>query len=142
MEPGGVSPPVPHGACGRPDRDGLRLASPPQLWGLDWRRTKKQAPFFTIMEDRRMSDSRSKGRRSPTRAFRPALDSRLEDRVVLSRLSLHQYLSLSQALLKTPNPRAAYASKFPPLLGPGAPQLHPKPTIRKINAAATQTIRG
>src|SRR4051794_32358355 len=95
------------------------------------------------MEDRGMSDHRTKGRRSPSRAFRPAVDSRLEDRVVLSHLSLHQYLSLSQALLSHPNARAAYANKFPPFLGRHAPKPNPyPPNIRKINAAAVQTIRG
>ena len=64
-----------------------------------------------------MSDPRTKGRRSASRAFRPAVDSRLEDRVVLSHLSLNQYLTLSQKLLSHPNARAAYANKFPPFLG-------------------------
>ena len=38
-----------------------------------------------------MSGSRTKGRRSSSRAFRPALDGQLEDRVLLSQ-TLHQYL--------------------------------------------------
>jgi hypothetical protein len=95
------------------------------------------------MEDRRMSAPRTKGRRSPSRAFRPALDGRLEDRLVLAHLSLHQYLGLSQALLSHPNPRAAYAQKFPPFLAKHAPIPNPNPPeIRTIHAAVSQTIRG
>ena len=80
-----------------------------------------------------MSDPRTKGRRSASRAFRPAVDSRLEDRVVLSHLSLNQYLTLSQKLLSHPNARAAYANKFPPFLSKHAPLTNPyPPNIRKI----------
>jgi hypothetical protein len=95
------------------------------------------------MEDRRMSAPRKNGRRSPSRAFRPALDGRLEERLVLTHLSLNQYMTLSQALLSHPNPRAAYAQKFPPFLAKHAPIPHPNPPeIRTIHAAAVQTIRG
>jgi hypothetical protein len=59
---------------------------------------------------------------------------------VLLKLSLHEYLSLAQALLKNPKAGAAYFHKFPPFLGPSAP--HFKQGFRKIHAAASQTVRG
>jgi len=86
-----------------------------------------------------MSDSRTKRRRPSSRAYRPALDGKLEDRVLLS-LTLHQYLHTSQALLNNPKPRAAYYHKIPPFLGQGAPPF--QHGFRVIHAAAVQTIRG
>jgi hypothetical protein len=87
-----------------------------------------------------MSEYRRNRRRSPLRAFRPTLDGKLEDRQLLSGMSLHQYLVNSATLLNNPNPRAAYAMKMPPLKGRGAHPFHQ--SFRVIRAAATQTIRG
>jgi hypothetical protein len=85
-----------------------------------------------------MSDSRTNGRRSRSRAFRPAVDGQLEERLVLS-LTLHQYITLGQYILKHPKPGTAFIHNFPPFL------LNAKPFnrgFRVIHAIAGQTIRG
>ncbi|MGC8642924.1 MAG: hypothetical protein ACP5XB_23960 [Isosphaeraceae bacterium] len=87
-----------------------------------------------------MSDFRSKGRPSPSRAFRPALDGRLEDRLVLSPPpSLHQYVGTSLALLKNPTARLAFHVNQPPF-ALNAPRWIRQ--YRVIHAPAFQTIRG
>ncbi|WP_165232254.1 hypothetical protein [Aquisphaera insulae] len=87
-----------------------------------------------------MSDSRTDGRRTPSRAFRPAIDSRLEDRMLLTaKMSLHQYLGTSAALLKNPSARLARNVNMPQWVK-NAPKFNRE--FRTIHAAATQTIRG
>jgi hypothetical protein len=86
-----------------------------------------------------MSDTRTEGRRSPSRRFRPALDGRLEERVLLSQQTLHQYLGTSLGLLRHPQPRAAKNLNMPPF-ALNAPRWNRE--FRAIHAAATQTIRG
>jgi hypothetical protein len=90
-------------------------------------------------EDRRMSDSRTKGRRSSSRAYRPALDGKLEDRVLLSTQTLHQYLGTNLGLLKHPQAGVAFHVNVPPFVL-NAPRFHR--TFRVIHAAAGQSIRG
>jgi hypothetical protein len=85
-----------------------------------------------------MSGSRTKGRRSPSRAFRPTVDGQLEDRVVLSQ-TLHQYLGLSQFLLQHPKARTAYYHNAPPFLLNAPPFQR---GFRVIHAAAAQNTRG
>jgi hypothetical protein len=87
-----------------------------------------------------MSDFRTKGRPSPTRAYRPALDGRLEDRVLLSAPpSLHQYLGTSLGLLRHPAARVAFHVNQPPF-ALNAPRWNRQ--FRVIHAAAFQTVRG
>ena len=86
-----------------------------------------------------MSDSRTKGRRSSSRAFRPALDGQLEDRVLLSTQTLHQYLETNLGLLKHPQAGVAFHVNKPPFVL-NAPRFNRH--FRVIHAAAVQTIRG
>ena len=86
-----------------------------------------------------MSGSRTKGRRSSSRAFRPALDGQLEDRVLLSTQTLHQYLETNLGLLKHPQAGVAFHVNVPPF-ALNAPRLNRH--FRVIHAAAVQTIRG
>jgi hypothetical protein len=73
------------------------------------------------------------------RAFRPTLDGRLEDRVVLSNVSLRQYLNISRRLLNNPSPKLARVINFPQFTR-NAPGISQNPRV--IHAAAVQTIRG
>src|SRR5271157_6014260 len=86
-----------------------------------------------------MSDIRTEGRRSPSRAFRPALDGKLEDRVLLSKQTLHQYLGTNLGLLKHPQAGVAFHVNVPPF-ALNAPRWNRQ--FRVIHAAAVQTIRG
>jgi hypothetical protein len=89
-----------------------------------------------------MSDSRTEGRRPGSRKFRPALDGRLEERVMLNGtppMSLREYLGTARGILRNPQPRVAYNANWPPFLQ-NAPQFNRE--FRRIPAAATQTIRG
>ena len=86
-----------------------------------------------------MSDFRTEGRRSPSRAFRPALDGQLEDRVLLSKQTLHQYLGTQLGLLKHPQAKVAFHVNVPPF-ALNAPRWNRH--FRVIHAAASQTIRG
>jgi len=88
-----------------------------------------------------MSDSRTQGRRSPSRAYRPALDGTLEDRVLLSfpPQTLHQYLTTNLGLLKHPQTGVAFHVNVPPF-AQHAPRWNRH--FRVIHAAAVQTIRG
>jgi len=85
-----------------------------------------------------MSDSRTKRRRSSSRAYRPALDGKLEDRVLLSQ-TLHQYLGTNLGLLKHPQAGVAFRVNKPPF-ALNAPRWNRH--FRVIHAAAVQTIRG
>jgi len=85
-----------------------------------------------------MSDSRTKGRRSPSRAYRPALDGKLEDRVLLSQ-TLRQYLGTNLGLLKHPQASVAFHVNKPPFTQ-NAPPFNRG--FRVIHAAAVQTARG
>ena len=85
-----------------------------------------------------MSGSRTKRRRSSSRAFRPALDGQLEDRVLLSQ-TLHQYLGTNLGLLKHPQAGVAFHANMPPFVL-NAPRWNRH--FRVIHAAAVQTIRG
>src|SRR5208337_4857241 len=91
-----------------------------------------------IRKDRRMSDSRTKRRRPSSRAYRPALDGKLEDRVLLSQ-TLHQYLGTNRGLLKHPQAGVAFHVNVPPF-ALNAPRWNRH--FRVIHAAAVQTIRG
>jgi hypothetical protein len=80
------------------------------------------------------------GRRSPTRVFRPALDGRLEDRILLSgKQTLHQYVGTSLGILRHPQPHVAYNLNMPPFALNAARWNR---QFRTIHAAASQTIRG
>jgi len=92
-----------------------------------------------IRKDRRMSNSRTKRRRPSSRAYRPALDGKLEDRVLLSTQTLHQYLGTNLGLLKHPKPGVAFHVNVPPF-ALNAPRWNRH--FRVIHAAAVQTIRG
>ncbi len=52
-----------------------------------------------------MSESRPKGGRAASRAFRPALDGLLEDRVLMSVANIQKDLAYSAYLLKHPSAR-------------------------------------
>jgi hypothetical protein len=87
-----------------------------------------------------MSDFRSKGRPSPSRAFRPAVDGRLEDRVLLhGPQTLHQYVGTSLGLLKNPSAKLAFHVNQPPF-ALNAPRWNRE--FRVIHAAAFQNVRG
>ena len=86
-----------------------------------------------------MSDSRTKRRRPSSRAYRPALDGKLEDRVLLSKQTLHQYLGTNLGLLKHPKAGVAFHVNVPPF-ALNAPRWNRH--FRVIHAAAVQTIRG
>jgi len=86
-----------------------------------------------------MSDARTNGGRLRTRAFRPALDGRLEDRILLSKQTLHQYLATQTGLLRHPKPGVAFHVNVPPFVL-NAPRFNRH--FRVIHAAASQTIRG
>src|SRR5271166_4127063 len=98
-----------------------------------------QALVSTIRKDRRMSDSCTKRRRPSSRAYRPALDGKLEDRVLLSTQTLHQYLGTNLGLLRHPQAGVAFHLNKPPF-ALNAPRWNRH--FRVIHAAAVQTIRG
>jgi hypothetical protein len=91
-----------------------------------------------------MSDLRKKRRRPSSRAFRPALDGKLEDRVLLAYPStypgtLHHYLGTNLGLLKHPQAGVAFHANVPPFTL-NAPRWNRH--FRVIHAAAVQTRRG
>src|SRR5271165_2670356 len=98
-----------------------------------------QALVPTIRKDRLMLDSRRKRRRPSSRAYRPALDGKLEDRVLLSKQTLHQYFATQQGLLNNPQAKVAFHVNVPPF-ALNAPRWNRH--FRVIHAAAVQTIRG
>jgi hypothetical protein len=85
-----------------------------------------------------MSDSHTYRCRPSSRAYRPALDGKLEDRVLLSQ-SLHQYLGTNLGLLRHPKAGVAFHVNEPPF-ALNAPRWNRH--FRVIQAAAVQTIRG
>ncbi len=85
-----------------------------------------------------MSDSRTKRRRPASRAYRPALDGKLEDRVLLSQ-TLHQYLEKNLVLLNVKKAKFAFHANEPPF-ALNAPRWNRH--FRVIHAAAVQSIRG
>lgn len=87
-----------------------------------------------------MSVFRSSGSRAPKRALRPTLDGRLEERVLLSGLTPHEYMALSRRLLNNPSPRLARVLNNPAFTK-DAPGVKERP-IHPNRAAAVQTIRG
>jgi len=92
-----------------------------------------------------MSESRTKRRRPPARAFRPALDGPLEARALLSGFSSpfgKNYLLESYELLKHPSPRLARNIKAPPQLSHNAPHFNNLRGFHKIRYVGTQTARG
>jgi len=92
-----------------------------------------------------MRESRTKGRRSPARAFRPTLDGPLEARALLSDFSSpfgKNYLLASYELLKHPTPRLAKNLKAPPQLSYNAPHFNNLRGYHKIRYVGTQTARG
>ncbi len=80
-------------------------------------------------------------RRSSSRAFRPALDGKLEERVLLTSppQTLRQYLGTNLGLLKHPKAGVAFHANVPPF-ALNAPRWNRQ--FRVIHAAAVQTIRG
>jgi hypothetical protein len=87
-----------------------------------------------------MKDSRKSARRAPSRTFRPSLDGRLEERVLLTRtVSL---IKVAHGLLKHTKPRAAYNVNQPPFLAGDAPFFNRGRGFKKIEAVGIQTARG
>ncbi|QEH32899.1 hypothetical protein OJF2_13840 [Aquisphaera giovannonii] len=82
---------------------------------------------------------RRKVRRTPPRAFRPGIEGGLEERVVMSTMSLRQYVGTSVALLRNPSARLARNVNLPPF-AKDAPRWNRE--FRTIHAAVTQTLRG
>jgi len=87
-----------------------------------------------------MSSSRSLHRRADRRAFRPSVDGRLEDRVLLTLPSVHDYLRTSTALLRNPSTRLARNVGLPPFLARNAPPFNREYQIKV--APASRTLRG
>ena len=86
-----------------------------------------------------MKDSRKSPRGAASRAFRPGLDGRLEERVLLSRASL---ITVAHGLLKHTKPRAAYNVNQPQFLAYDAPPFANENKFVKIKAIGVQTARG
>jgi hypothetical protein len=87
-----------------------------------------------------MSETRPKGGRARERAFRPALDVNLEERVLMSLADISKDLAYSAYLLKHPAARTAYLVHKPPQLQ-RAPHFHSH-VRKRAGVAATQTARG
>jgi hypothetical protein len=88
-------------------------------------------------EDLRMSESRTKGRRSPGRAFRPTIDGQLESRLLQTVYKGH---TVSRFLLSHPSAKAAYNLRQPPFTAVDAPPFHKD--FRVKSAVGAQTRRG
>jgi hypothetical protein len=90
-----------------------------------------------------MSRSHTNGNRARSRAFQPAVDDRLEERVLMSSVAskVKDQLTLAAALLKHPAARNGYLVKKPPQLAPLSPPIQGK-VRRRSGVAATQTARG
>ncbi len=87
-----------------------------------------------------MKDSRTSVRKATSRTFRPSLDGRLEERVLLTRtVSL---IKVAHGLLKHTKPRAAYNVNQPPNIAGDAPFFYRKTQFAKIKAVGVQTARG
>lgn len=87
-----------------------------------------------------MFQTRHNGGSAKARAFRPALDGRLEERVLMSLADISKDLSYSAYLLKHPAARTAYLVHKPPQLQ-RAPHFNAH-VRRRAGVAATQTARG
>jgi hypothetical protein len=87
-----------------------------------------------------MKDSRTSAPRATSRKFRPALDGRLEERVLLTRTV--KLIEVAHGLLKHTKPRAAYNVNQPPFLAGDAPYFHRKRGFKQIKAVGVQTARG
>jgi hypothetical protein len=90
-----------------------------------------------------MFESRKKGRRPESRAFRPLLDGRLETRMLLSSQAARtqKTLALAHFLLEHPAEKNAFSLNKPPHLAKHAPQFFGR-TRRRSGVAATETARG
>jgi hypothetical protein len=90
-----------------------------------------------------MFESRKKGRRPESRAFRPLLDGRLETRMLLSSQAARTQkdLAISHYLLEHPAAKNAFSLNKPPHLAKHAPQFFGR-TRRRSGVAATETARG
>jgi hypothetical protein len=91
-------------------------------------------------EDRQMMVSRANGRKAASRAFRPALDGRLEDRVLLTRQI--KLIDVAHGLLKHTKPRAAYNVKQPPQFARDSPVFNRGRGFKQHFAVGVQTTRG
>jgi hypothetical protein len=90
-----------------------------------------------------MRGSLKKSRRSPARAFQPALDGGLEDRVLLSSNPFGKnYAAESRFLLKNTTARAARNLKAPPQLASDAPHFNNVHGYKIRRFVGTQTARG
>jgi len=85
-----------------------------------------------------MRNPRTNGGRSLAHAFRPALEGRLEERVMLSHISKAH--TTSHFLLTHTSPRPAYNLRQPPFLAQHAPPY--KRGYKPITSIGTQTARG
>ncbi len=101
------------------------------------RERTSQTPVGNDQEDRRMSESRTKGRRSPARAFRPTIDGELEARLLLAS---PRGRSLSSYLLSHTTPKAALNLRQPPFTADDAPPFHK--AFHRITTVGTQTAHG
>jgi hypothetical protein len=104
-----------------------------------------QTPVDFDQEDRQMWESHTKNGRKPSRVFQPAVDSRLEDRVLLSsaKAAIDKQLEAGKHLLKHPNPRNAFLAKRPPQFTNTAPPFKGQGHVRKrAGVIAVQTARG
>jgi hypothetical protein len=83
-------------------------------------------------------------RRAPSRTFQPAVDGRLEVRMMLSggTSAGTRFVEASRYLLKHPGARAAYNLKQPPFLDVHAPHFNNVHGFRVKSAVAIQTARG
>lgn len=84
-----------------------------------------------------MSQSRTKGGRSPGRAFRPTVDGRLESRLLLAS---PRGRTLSSYLLSHPSAKAAMNLRQPPFTAVDAPPFIK--SFHRISTVGTQTARG
>jgi hypothetical protein len=87
-----------------------------------------------------MKDSHKRAQRAASRAFRPGLDGRLEERVLLT--GQVKLINVATGLLKHTKPRAAYNVKQPPFLAHDAPVFNRGRGFKKIEAVGIQTARG
>ena len=87
-----------------------------------------------------MKEPYKSGRRATSRSFRPALDGRLEERVLMTRSV--KLIHVAHGLLKHTQPRAAFNVNQPPFLAGDAPFFFRRHQFKKILATGTQTARG
>jgi hypothetical protein len=104
-----------------------------------------RTPVGFDQEDRQMWESRKKNGRKPSRVFQPAVDGRLENRVLLSSVTtaINKQLHAGTHLLKHPNPRNAFLAKRPPQFTNHAPPFKGQGHVRKrAGVIGVQTARG